>query len=108
MDAMLPKLYVLHNMSLRIVIYYSIIQFSQLLSIIKFVPLVFLQGVEMQEVLDEQLAEEAAEAEGGGAMAMVANPQRIAKYLPYYFCTLAFYLTIFFHFQLDIFICRFW
>ncbi|PSS11137.1 Exocyst complex component like [Actinidia chinensis var. chinensis] len=33
----------------------------------------------MQEVLDQQLLEEAAEAEGGGAMATVANPRRTAK-----------------------------
>ncbi|XP_068649802.1 exocyst complex component SEC6 isoform X2 [Aristolochia californica] len=35
--------------------------------------------VEMQEILDQQLAEEAAEAEGGGAMAQIANPRRSAK-----------------------------
>ncbi|XXG63889.1 hypothetical protein AAC387_Pa05g1979 [Persea americana] len=35
--------------------------------------------VEMQEILDQQLAEEAAEAEGGGAMATVINPRRSAK-----------------------------
>ncbi|RWR82956.1 exocyst complex component SEC6 isoform X1 [Cinnamomum micranthum f. kanehirae] len=35
--------------------------------------------VEMQEILDQQLAEEAAEAEGGGAMATVTNPRRSAK-----------------------------
>lgn len=35
----------------------------------------------MQEVLDQQLAEEAAEAEGGGAMATVVNPRRTSKYL---------------------------
>lgn len=35
--------------------------------------------VEMQEILDQQLAEEAAEAEGGGAMASIANPRRSAK-----------------------------
>ncbi|XP_043716716.1 exocyst complex component SEC6 [Telopea speciosissima] len=35
--------------------------------------------VEMQETLDQQLAEEAAEAEGGGAMASVTNPRRSAK-----------------------------
>ncbi|KAI3689338.1 hypothetical protein L2E82_47292 [Cichorium intybus] len=35
-----------------------------------------LRVVEMQEILDEQIAEEAAEAEGGGAMANVANPRR--------------------------------
>ncbi|CAK9313314.1 unnamed protein product [Citrullus colocynthis] len=35
--------------------------------------------VEMQEILDQQLAEEAAEAEGGGAMATVANPRRTTK-----------------------------
>lgn len=34
----------------------------------------------MQEILDQQLAEEAAEAEGGGAMATIAaNPRRTAK-----------------------------
>ncbi|XP_057485412.1 exocyst complex component SEC6-like isoform X2 [Actinidia eriantha] len=38
-----------------------------------------LRVVEMQEVLDQQLVEEAAEAEGGGAMATVANPRRTAK-----------------------------
>ncbi|KAF9670681.1 hypothetical protein SADUNF_Sadunf13G0094000 [Salix dunnii] len=38
-----------------------------------------LRVVEMQEILDEQIAEEAAEAEGGGAMATVANPRRSAK-----------------------------
>ncbi|XVF61092.1 hypothetical protein PTKIN_Ptkin08bG0101500 [Pterospermum kingtungense] len=32
--------------------------------------------VEMQEILDQQLAEEAAEAEGGGAMASIVNPRR--------------------------------
>ncbi|XP_006576414.2 exocyst complex component SEC6 [Glycine max] len=31
--------------------------------------------VEMQEILDQQIAEEAAEAEGDGAMASVANPR---------------------------------
>ncbi|KAD5507533.1 hypothetical protein E3N88_15236 [Mikania micrantha] len=38
-----------------------------------------LRVVEMQEILDEQVAEEAAEAEGGGAMASVANPNRAGK-----------------------------
>ncbi|KAI3717980.1 hypothetical protein L1987_69946 [Smallanthus sonchifolius] len=38
-----------------------------------------LRVVEMQEILDEQLAEEAAEAEGGGAMASVTNPHRTGK-----------------------------
>ncbi|AEE35237.1 Exocyst complex component SEC6 [Arabidopsis thaliana] len=37
------------------------------------------QVVEMQEILDQQLAEEAAEAEGEGAMASVANPRRPGK-----------------------------
>ncbi|KAF2297481.1 hypothetical protein GH714_024180 [Hevea brasiliensis] len=37
-----------------------------------------LRVVEMQEILDQQLAEEAAEAEGGGAMATIANPRRSA------------------------------
>lgn len=46
-----------------------------------FVPLMFslFRVVEMQEILDQQLAEEAAEAEGGGAMASIANPRRTAK-----------------------------
>ncbi|VFR00329.1 unnamed protein product [Cuscuta campestris] len=35
--------------------------------------------VEMQEILDQQLAEEAAEAEGGGAMSPIANPRRNTK-----------------------------
>lgn len=39
----------------------------------------FSRVVEMQEILDQQLAEEAAEAEGGGAMASIANPRRNAK-----------------------------
>ncbi|KAL5560034.1 hypothetical protein UlMin_036245 [Ulmus minor] len=34
--------------------------------------------VEMQEILDQQLAEEAAAAEGGGVMASIANPHRTA------------------------------
>ncbi|XP_034701775.1 exocyst complex component SEC6-like isoform X1 [Vitis riparia] len=38
-----------------------------------------LRVVEMQEILDQQLAEEAAEAEGGGTMASIANPRRTAK-----------------------------
>ncbi|KAL2503771.1 Exocyst complex component SEC6 [Abeliophyllum distichum] len=38
-----------------------------------------LRVVEMQEILDQQLAEEAAEAEGGGAMASIANPRRSTK-----------------------------
>ncbi|KAF8377237.1 hypothetical protein HHK36_030611 [Tetracentron sinense] len=38
-----------------------------------------LRVVEMQEILDQQLAEEAAEAEGGGAMASVTNPRRSSK-----------------------------
>lgn len=36
--------------------------------------------VEMQEILDQQLAEEAAEAEGGGTMASITNARRTAKY----------------------------
>lgn len=42
-------------------------------------PFPFSRVVEMQEILDEQVAEEAAEAEGGGAMATVANPRRSSK-----------------------------
>ncbi|XP_073226473.1 exocyst complex component SEC6 isoform X2 [Cicer arietinum] len=37
-----------------------------------------LRVVEMQEILDQQVAEEAAEAEGDGAMALVANPHQSA------------------------------
>ncbi|KAF1898950.1 hypothetical protein Lal_00019071 [Lupinus albus] len=37
-----------------------------------------LRVVEMQEILDEQVAEEAAEAEGDGAVAPVANPHKSA------------------------------
>ncbi|XP_019413792.1 PREDICTED: exocyst complex component SEC6-like isoform X2 [Lupinus angustifolius] len=37
-----------------------------------------LRVVEMQEILDEQVAEEAAEAEGDGAIASVANPHNSA------------------------------
>ncbi|CAL0328545.1 unnamed protein product [Lupinus luteus] len=37
-----------------------------------------LRVVEMQEILDEQVAEEAAEAEGDGATASVANPHKSA------------------------------
>ncbi|GLU06868.1 hypothetical protein SLE2022_238570 [Rubroshorea leprosula] len=35
--------------------------------------------VEMQEILDQQLAEEAAEAEGDGAMASIVNPRKTGK-----------------------------
>lgn len=38
-----------------------------------------LRVVEMQEILDQQLAEEAAEAEGGGAMESITNPRRDKK-----------------------------
>jgi len=38
-----------------------------------------LRVVEMQEILDQQLAEEAAEAEGAGAMASITNPRRVTK-----------------------------
>ncbi|KAL0307570.1 UNVERIFIED_CONTAM: Exocyst complex component SEC6 [Sesamum calycinum] len=38
--------------------------------------------VEMQEILDHQVAVEAAEAEGDGGMETIANPRRNAKYLP--------------------------
>ncbi|KAI8556054.1 hypothetical protein RHMOL_Rhmol05G0222800 [Rhododendron molle] len=41
-----------------------------------------LRVVEMQEVLDQQLAEEAAEAEGGGAMVTLVNPHRTSKKSP--------------------------
>lgn len=37
--------------------------------------------VEMQEIFDEQVAEDAAEAENDDAMASLANPQRVAKYV---------------------------
>ena len=35
----------------------------------------------MQEILDQQVAEEAAEAEGDGAMASAANPRTSAVYV---------------------------
>ncbi|CAA7405804.1 unnamed protein product [Spirodela intermedia] len=38
-----------------------------------------LRVIEMQEIFDQQLAEEAAEAEGGGSMASIANPRRSNK-----------------------------
>lgn len=38
--------------------------------------------VEMQEILDQQLATEAAEAEGDGEMESIANPRKNHKYLP--------------------------
>ncbi|KAK9110605.1 hypothetical protein Sjap_018665 [Stephania japonica] len=38
-----------------------------------------LRVVEMQETIDQQLAEEAAEAEGGDVMASITNPRRSAK-----------------------------
>ncbi|CAM8883451.1 unnamed protein product [Rhodiola kirilowii] len=38
-----------------------------------------LRVVEMQEIFDQQLAEEAAEAEGVGAMASITNPRQTAK-----------------------------
>ncbi|KAL6912129.1 hypothetical protein ACP4OV_000934 [Aristida adscensionis] len=38
-----------------------------------------LRVVEMQEIIDQQLAEEAAEAEGAGAIATITNQRRTAK-----------------------------
>ncbi|XP_073010265.1 exocyst complex component SEC6 [Typha latifolia] len=38
-----------------------------------------LRVIEMQEILDQQLAEEAAEAEGGGTIGTIPNPRRSAK-----------------------------
>lgn len=35
----------------------------------------------MQEILDQQLAEEAAEAEGEGTMSTITNPRKSAKYV---------------------------
>lgn len=43
----------------------------------------FSRVVEMQEILDLQVAEEAAEAEGDEAMASITNPRRNAKYVQY-------------------------
>jgi hypothetical protein len=40
----------------------------------------YIRVVEMQEILDQQVAEEAAEAEGAGAMATITNQRRTAKY----------------------------
>ncbi|KAM0892321.1 hypothetical protein ACQ4PT_025820 [Festuca glaucescens] len=39
-----------------------------------------LRVVEMQEIIDQQVAEEAAEAEGAGAMAAITNQRRTTKY----------------------------
>jgi exocyst complex component 3 len=39
-----------------------------------------LRVVEMQEIIDQQVAEEAAEAEGAGAIATITNQRRTAKY----------------------------
>lgn len=41
-----------------------------------------LRVVEMQEILDQQIAEEAAEAEGEGAMASIVNQRRTGKKSP--------------------------
>nr|CAD1826865.1 unnamed protein product [Ananas comosus var. bracteatus] len=38
-----------------------------------------LRVIEMQEILDQQLAEEAAEAEGEGTMSTITNPRKSAK-----------------------------
>lgn len=44
----------------------------------------FSRVVEMQEILDLQVAEEAAEAEGDEAMAAaITNPRKNAKYVQY-------------------------
>lgn len=42
----------------------------------------------MQEIIDQQLAEEAAEAEGVDTMASITNPLRSAKYFYCYVCCL--------------------
>jgi len=47
--------------------------------------------VEMQEILDQQIAEEAAEAEGDGAMASVANPRNNGMYVIIFFVILKIY-----------------
>lgn len=52
---------------------------SWVMLLLLFFPSFSSRVVEMQEILDQQLAEEAAEAEGGGAMASIANPRRTAK-----------------------------
>jgi exocyst complex component 3 len=39
-----------------------------------------LRVIEMQEIIDQQVAEEAAEAEGAGAMAAITNQRRTTKY----------------------------
>jgi hypothetical protein len=40
----------------------------------------YFRVVEMQEIIDQQVAEEAAEAEGAGAIATITNQRRTAKY----------------------------
>lgn len=44
----------------------------------------------MQEILDQQVAEEAAEAEGAGAMATITNQRRTAKYTSPFPCQIKF------------------
>jgi hypothetical protein len=50
----------------------------------------YIRVVEMQEILDQQLAEEAAEAEGAGAMATITNQRRTAKYSNFLFLFVIF------------------
>lgn len=50
----------------------------------------YIRVVEMQEILDQQVAEEAAEAEGAGAMATITNQRRTAKYTSPFPCQINF------------------
>jgi hypothetical protein len=45
----------------------------------------YIRVVEMQEIIDQQLVEEAAEAEGAGVMATITNQRRTAKYTIFLF-----------------------
>jgi hypothetical protein len=49
----------------------------------------YLRVIEMQEIIDQEVAEEAAEAEGAGAMAAITNQRRTTKY----YTSLAFFCT---------------
>lgn len=64
-------------MLLCLTTWFSLLKFS--LNMVFFSLFSLCRVVEMQEILDQQLAEEAAEAEGGGTMASIANPRRTAK-----------------------------
>lgn len=55
------------------------------MSMLRYVSMLLVRVVEMQEILDQQIAEEAAEAEGEDAMAAIANPRRNARQVIFYY-----------------------